>query len=732
MRPRGSVEAPRAGAEAPRASTEVPPAGAAPPPTEPLKFSSPAAFKRPLGWLDDLPLEKIDPYLVWALLSDFAGFGGPSQGARQLPFLVELSAAGAAAKLAKLRVSPAAAGAPTGGGRPLVQMPRSYRADNKTRFCTLRVAQADLPQLLQSPLVLRADLGVAGLEPAGAARGSNRSAAPAARRSTAAGAGWCNPHSPCIGIIDHGIAFLHRNFLAPSLDDAGAGAAGSRILRFWDQWDGAAAAGSGRPQPRGPAGWAAEPGFGYGRLLSPVPVAAADAQFALYRQLGYEPALRRAAHGTHVLDLAAGHPNPMSLAPAYPNAPAGAPAATDAAASLPIIAVQLPWLPDKDVSGASLGVHVLDGLRFIAEGAGKDRAVVVNISDGAMAGPHDGSSLLERALDEYLVDHPNVSLVIAAGNAFDAKAHATGTIAPRQSASLGWDVLPDDKTESFLEIWLAKPAALRIELTPPGGAQAVLRLQVGAVETWAPSLAAGHDPARVVAAGIHLPAVAIGSGQMVLLALRPTLAAAGRCTAPHGRWRVTLVSQEASRAIDFDAWVERDDPPFGVAGPRRQSSLCAGASDGARVTGVNTLNSIAGGSHTVLVGGYRRSDGAAADYSSCPSSGDEGLRPTVLAPSEDGVALPGLLAAGNASGSVSRMNGTSVAAPIVTRMIANALAGQGSTAPGSTRIQQALRAIARRGRQGAAVRHGGAPAQPDEGLRSGGGRVDPGAAIDLD
>ena len=44
--------------------------------------------------------------------------------------------------------------------------------------------------------------------------------------------------------------------------------------------------------------------------------------------------------------------------------------------------------------------------------------LAVNISYGTFAGPHDGSSLLESALDELLaMGRKNFAIVLAAGNA---------------------------------------------------------------------------------------------------------------------------------------------------------------------------------------------------------------------------------------------------------------------------------------------------------------------------
>ncbi|HEX4894332.1 MAG TPA: S8 family serine peptidase, partial [Hyphomicrobiaceae bacterium] len=89
-----------------------------------------------------------------------------------------------------------------------------------------------------------------------------------------------------------------------------------------------------------------------------------------------------------------------------------------------------------------------------------------------------------------------------------------------------------------------------------------------------------------------------------------------------------------------------------------------------------TLNAIATGDdpRIIVMGGYVLSTGRAADYSSSgPTSGTR-TGPDALAMSDRTPVLGGVLAAGTRSGSRVAMNGTSVAVPSVTRMIARELA----------------------------------------------------------
>ena len=125
--------------------------------------------------------------------------------------------------------------------------------------------------------------------------------------------------------------------------------------------------------------------LGYGACLTSSDVVAALSRFggdemAVYRHFGYRPAQHRSTHGTHVLDLAAGWPHPLSTGEADSEQWNGF------AGQAPLIAVQLPHSPNKDTSGAGLGVQVLDALHFIAAHArenGPRADVVVNLSDGA-------------------------------------------------------------------------------------------------------------------------------------------------------------------------------------------------------------------------------------------------------------------------------------------------------------------------------------------------------------
>ena len=101
-----------------------------------------------------------------------------------------------------------------------------------------------------------------------------------------------------------------------------------------------------------------------------------------------------------------------------------------------------------------------------------------------------------------------------------------------------------------------------------------------------------------------------------------------------------------------------------------------------------SINALATGNRTLVVGGFLRKEGRLASYSSRVSAGSLGA-PQYLAPSDDSKVHGGVLAAGTRSGSVVAMNGTSVATPQVARWIAKQLAEPYNGGGGATSSSKA-------------------------------------------
>lgn len=72
---------------------------------------------------------------------------------------------------------------------------------------------------------------------------------------------------------------------------------------------------------------------------------------------------------------------------------------------------------------------ILLGVRFCIDRADADKLpLVVNLSLGSDGGAHDGSSLMELALDELIADRPGRILVAAAGNSGDLDIHSSASL----------------------------------------------------------------------------------------------------------------------------------------------------------------------------------------------------------------------------------------------------------------------------------------------------------------
>jgi hypothetical protein len=202
---------------------------------------------------------------------------------------------------------------------------------------------------------------------------------------------------------------------------------------------------------------------------------------------------------------------------------------------------------------------------------------------------------------------------------------------------------------------------------------------------------------------VYLNRVATGDRNMILVAIAPTVSVTGqRDVAPSGTWQVEIENRnEQGEALEVNAWIQRDDTPFDFPRHGRQSRFddpeyqrfegreeppsvlraygrlkADDAGNGTSyVKRTGTINSLATGRETIVVSGFRRSDGAIARYSSSgPGLASVEKLAFVSAVSDESVACHGVIAAGSRSGCVGIMDGTSVAAPGITRTIAEQIA----------------------------------------------------------
>lgn len=585
-----------------------------------------------------------DPYLAWSWATGFAGHaatGGDGGAVEQgiVPLLLKIDGRVNLEQLrqvAGLRLSGAIAAS---GERPRYV---TAHAD----VAALPAVQAEVPHLTMA-LPRRRQAAVPGND-CGSGSGSERRASQGAL---------------VIGAIDSQCAFLNRDFCR-SRD--GAGALQTRILGLWDQRRGPA---------DGDAHWRAPAAFGYGReidadaidaLLAGIECPADEAR--RYRDCAYlcdtHGNLIDEHHGGQVLDIAGGLP--------LPHAPAASakPAFVDAAARAALVFVGIPEPGPFDGTGAAADAYLIDALHYIVRRAGDAARIVVTLSIGALAGSHDGDSLLEQAIDQLLDDEPRLTIVVAAGNAAAERWHARGELAPGttdgSSAALRWRTMPGDATDSFLELWLRAERQsvfdrTRVAVVAPDGRH----LDVGIGEVAELRGADGRLQARL---DLRRRLTNEKARAQALLSLAPTAGPRAGVTA--GVWHIDVRHAHATEPCRLSIWLQRDTPgnrPFVL-----QSELEALSPD-LRLDGATALSSMATGDRTIRVGAARASDGRPSLYS--PGAVD------IYGVADESAAIAGLMCTGLLSGQSARLDGTSAAAPVVARALAAQLM-RGDAPPG--------------------------------------------------
>lgn len=523
------------------------------------------------------------------------------------------------------------------------------------------------------------------------------------------------------GIIDNGIALGNARFRdAPAAN----GALQSRILASWQQ-----------------AGvWAK--GFSniaFGRELFQKDI---EALFAEHQTNGWldedtfnraaglsEPHRRNAqrdlefnaAHGTHVMDLAAGLD--VTDTPA------------EILARRPIIAVNL---PDRFSHGSAgnfleyLAVYAIDRIVDLADliwdeqhGAGTAPGafpIVINLSYGMQAGPKDASMIFEAYCSEIIQRRadegkPPLRIMLPAGNDNLMRCHARALLgqekegeAQREKLGLSWRVMPADQTSNFIEIHatpvynalngaVGDSGNTRMQLTihPPGHDAVRLSGKPGAyIDLW--------GFARLYCDALPEAGNPLRNRIRFILCTLPSMDLTDDTrTAPAGLWRLTL--HYDGLVTDVSVFVQSDQALVAGSANAKRSyfddpSYHRFANDGGLadtyshpeahhldhwgqrgpIQRKGTLNAIASNTAGSVIGGFRLKDGAPAAYSSTTRAESLLAEETkgrklisALFPADDGCLHQGLMASGVRSGSTAFIQGTSMSTALSTRCIVEAM-----------------------------------------------------------
>ena len=510
-----------------------------------------------------------------------------------------------------------------------------------------------------------------------------------------------DPGASCIvAVIDHTIPFAHHLLTC--------GTGHSRVAGIWLQ--GAPMVRRYRHIPFGQHLTGRH--IDYLRGLDDGPVRR-DAD-GVYRWLGLiDPAhasgrwfMRQYSHGAAVAGTAAGYEPGDATGLAHP-----------------LIGVSLPDWALADTSGAVTPLLIQAGVTYIigqaralsrqfSQVAGRPLRLplVVNISLGITAGPRDGSSLIERLQDELSRNPPAglgpVHFVLSTGNSRQEMLNAVltpktgprrppGTKPDRARDRIGWQLLPDDRTLSLLEIWSAphalKEDAIRIRLTAPDGRSATSAFgppEVGKGQIAYIRDRHGDELARLYLQGWGEQDDTVMRQVLTIIMPPSVIWKPDVTTALAGQWQLQLLSAPAG---DCDVVVQRDDRLPGFPPSGRQSFLVDPGyqiwrPDGqwpgpdpvppeAEIRRNGTCSAYAWGREQIRCGAAlgppRENPTQISPYASLLADGVAG---DLVATGDRGTARWGVLAPGMTPAAMMQISGTSIATPRLTRWLAQRLA----------------------------------------------------------
>lgn len=224
-----------------------------------------------------------------------------------------------------------------------------------------------------------------------------------------------------VAIIDSGIDYMNEEF---------RNADGStRILYIWDQTQ------MGQPPE----------GYGVGVEYNSEEINQAIKAETLQERLAIVPSQDFSAHGTEVASIAVGNNGVASQAD--------------------IIVVKLGV---AQVGGFPRTIELMEGLNYVIEKAvALQQPIAINMSFGNTYGSHDGSSLLERFIDD-LANYWKVVICVSVGNEGSNGGHVGGRLGIEEKVivELAVDVR---QTALNVQVWKRYEDEVEIILRSPGG-----------------------------------------------------------------------------------------------------------------------------------------------------------------------------------------------------------------------------------------------------------------------
>ncbi len=491
-----------------------------------------------------------------------------------------------------------------------------------------------------------------------------------------------------VGIVDHGFDLLHAGLRR--------GDGRTRIAALWDQ---TAETGSSPGLPDGAPGVVHTRGEIDG-LISSWPSPEDDDETLpiddLRNPKHWARRLRdRADHGTHVTGIAGGNG-------ANPAGPAAGCRAADTyvgmAPNADLVLVNAATSsshPSHDPSSDITLVYACNWI-FTREPDDERRPAVVNLSLGSAAGPHDGSSVVERALDALLVtpETPNAPAVAQPGRAIVKSAGNRAQLEGRARAIVHGDGLPEEilfhmrpdaepGLTHHLEVWYDGLEALTTKVVYQGrlgdSGQESEEVAPASAESWALTV-----NGRTSTIEISEQEVGVNGSRQISVAIRPPPTATVSHRPPPGIWKLSLTNPSSS-GVTVDAWIHHPQDGLSFIAVHEQSTT---------ITHPGTAHEI------ITVGSYAPpgaiSPGSIEHLAASSSRGPDRLgrqKPELVAP---GVGITSAVSGERRrtlccswyEGAYRSKSGTSMAAPHVTGAVA--LLFQADPTLDARQVRQAL------------------------------------------
>lgn len=415
-----------------------------------------------------------------------------------------------------------------------------------------------------------------------------------------------------VGIVDSGCDFTHPSFRRAD--------GTSRILMIWDQGL--------VPQ----AGEASPAGFGYGVEYSNAQLNAALVAANPFAVVRHQDTSIK--HGTHVTGIAAGDGS----------APGQAMPGNTFVGVAPEADIIVVATTNNGAEGLGTSANALDAVNYIFQRAqARTQPCAINMSLGDNLGPHDGTSLLERGLDN-LLGGAGRAFVKSAGNAGADRIHAEGNVATGATVDLRYDQPSGDASPNQIDLWYEGADTFRVSVIDPAGS-VVGSVNVGAVGNF---IMPGGNTVRID----HRNNDPFNGDRRIFMTIAP--GALGQMRT--GAWTIRLLSVASPSGGRFDAWIQRGQviPAFLAphVSPARTISTPGTASEV-----ITAANYVTRGSGV----------GSLAGSSSRGPTRDGRAAPTIAAPGTTIISASGHFGTGDP---YKGLGGTSMAAPHITGTIA--------------------------------------------------------------